>query len=186
MFGNQNYNRISVPAPWRAIAFLVLLLIVAVSVVACSGTPSPTPTPSQNTGATPSGSIEAAWIEPQVDDTMVSIPTNTVDTSRNVHFKLTTEDGDTHYMAYTVNGIVHVRANVCPPCRSIGYSLDDDVLVCDRCATAFNAITGDGITGACVDYPKAQVPYEVIDDTIVMKKSDLIAAYKDTLAPGWP
>jgi hypothetical protein len=33
--------------------------------------------------------------------------------------------------------------------------LNKDVLVCDRCGTRFKAKSGDGIDGACVDYPKA-------------------------------
>jgi len=39
---------------------------------------------------------------------------------------------------------------------------------------------------ACVDFPKASVPYEISDGNIVMKGTDLIAAYQDTLEPGLP
>ena len=89
-------------------------------------------------------------------------------------------------MSYLLNETIYVRANVCPPCKSIGYSLFEDVLVCDRCATTFEADTGDGIDGACVDFPKAEVPYETVSSSIVMDEADLIAAYEDTLSPGWP
>jgi nitrite reductase/ring-hydroxylating ferredoxin subunit len=126
------------------------------------------------------------WIEPQVDVDMVSIPLSLVDDNWNTHFRLLTTAGDFTYMAYRYSGEMHVRANVCPPCRSIGYSLDGDNLVCDMCATTFEAATGDGISGACVDFPKAEVPYEIKGGNIVMNGADLIAAYQDTLKPGLP
>jgi nitrite reductase/ring-hydroxylating ferredoxin subunit len=87
-------------------------------------------------------------------------------------------------MAYVLDGEISVRANVCPPCRSIGFSLEQAVLICDRCATTFEAETGDGIEGACVDFPKAAVPYEINGDDIAMKGTDLIAAYQDTIESG--
>jgi hypothetical protein len=52
--------------------------------------------------------------------------------------------------------------------------------------TTFEAKTGGGIEGACVDFPKASVPYEVTDGNAVMKGTDLIAAYQDTTEPGLP
>lgn len=88
-------------------------------------------------------------------------------------------------MASIVDGEIYVRANACPPCRSVGFSLQNDILVCDTCRTTFEAETGDGIEGACVDYPKAPVPYEITDGNIVMSEADLITAYQDTLNPGW-
>jgi len=104
----------------------------------------------------------------------------------NIHFKLSTKDGEMNFMAYILDEIIYVRANVCPPCRSIGYSLLREILVCDRCATTFEAKTGEGIEGACVDYPKAAVSYEITGASIVMGGADLIAAFQDTLNPGWP
>ena len=59
-------------------------------------------------------------------------------------------------------------------------------LVCDTCGTTFKATTGDGIGGACVRYPKAPVPNQVKDGNIVMNRADMIAAYQNTLSPGWP
>jgi nitrite reductase/ring-hydroxylating ferredoxin subunit len=130
--------------------------------------------------------IKATWIQPQVGGDNVSIPVSEVENHRNVHFRVETESGDMNFMAYAVNGQIHVRASVCPPCRGIAYSLENDVLVCDMCATTFRAATGDGIRGACVNYPKAAVPYDTVTGSIVMNKADLIAAYQDTLEPGWP
>ncbi len=129
--------------------------------------------------------IKATWIDPQVLADTVSIPANEVESNRNVHFEVETQDSNMNFMAYVLDGETHVRANVCPPCRSIGFSLDEHTLVCDRCATTFNAETGEGIEGACVDYPKASVPYNVSGGTLVMNSADLIAAYEDTIEPGW-
>lgn len=155
---------------------LVLLsLILVSSIVACSGN-----------GTQNGQSIEATWIEPQVDGDTISIPVSEVENNRNVHFKVETQDGNMTFMAYDLSGEIYVRANVCPPCHSIGFSLDEDILVCDRCATKFQAQTGAGISGACVNYPKASVPYEVGDGNIVMNSTDLITAYQDTIEPGWP
>ena len=39
---------------------------------------------------------------------------------------------------------------------------------------------------ACVNYPKAQVPYTITDGKIVMKSGDLATAYKNTLQPSLP
>ncbi len=116
----------------------------------------------------------------------VSIPVSEVENNRNVHFEVETQDSNMNFMAYVLDGEIHVRVNVCPPCRSIGFSLEEPVLICDRCATTFEAKTGEGIEGACIEFPKASVPYEVSDGNVVMKGADLIAAYTDTLEPGLP
>lgn len=151
-------------------------------------TPAPTPTPPPN--PKPSGPIEATWIEPQLDGDTVSIPVSEIEDNWNTHFKLRTEvDGKSvrlNFMAYILDGEIYVRANVCPPCRSVGYALENDILICDTCATTFNAKTGDGIGGACVDYPKATVPYEITNGQLVMNGADLITAYENTINPGWP
>jgi len=138
-----------------------------------------------NGSSTPSNElIKATWIEPQVAGDTVSIPVSEVENNRNVHFNVKTRDEDMNFMAYVLDGEISVRANVCPPCRSIGFSLEEAVLVCDRCATTFKAKTGEGIEGACVDFPKAAVPYEINGGNIAMKGTDLIAAYQDTIESG--
>jgi hypothetical protein len=148
----------------KAMLGLVLLAVI-LTIVSCSN------------GNPPSGDpISATWIEPQIAGDTVSIPLSEVEDNLNVHFNVETQGEDMNFMAYVLDGDVYVRANVCPPCRSIGFSLED--------ATTFGAETGDGISGACVDYPKASVPYEASDGNIVMQGADLVAAYEDTLEPG--
>jgi nitrite reductase/ring-hydroxylating ferredoxin subunit len=153
-----------------------LLLTLALVVAGCSGSGD----------TTPSGPIKATLIEPQVVGDVVSIPVSEVEDNQNVRFEVETQEGNMTFMAYVLGGEIYVRANVCPPCHSTGFSLDEDILVCDRCATKFQAQTGAGISGACVNYPKASVAYEVGDGNIVMNSSGLTIAYEDTLEPGWP
>ena len=165
----------------RKIAIGAVLFSLILIAVACTG-PTSTPTPNPN----PSGPIKATWIEPQVVGDTVSLAVSEVENNWNVHFNVKAQGADMNFMAYIVDGEIHVRANVCPPCKSIGFSLKEDILVCDRCATTFKAKTGAGIKGACVDFPKASVPYEIRGGNIVMKGTDLIAAYQDTIEPGLP
>jgi nitrite reductase/ring-hydroxylating ferredoxin subunit len=155
---------------------VALLLTLALIVAGCSGSGDTTPT----------GPIKATLIEPQVTDSVVSIPESQVESNWNVRFKVETQDGDMDFMAYVLDGKIYVRANVCPPCHSTGFSLDEDILICDRCATKFKAQTGQGISGACVDYPKASVTYEISGGDIVMDSTDLATAYQNTLNPGLP
>jgi len=166
------------------IAIGLLLFSLMFIVVACTA-PTPTQTPNPTPSPSPSGPIKATWIEPQVAGDTVSIPVSEVENNWNVHFNVKAQGEDMNFMAYVLDGEIHVRANVCPPCKSIGFSLGEDILICDRCATTFKAKTGEGIKGACVDFPKASVPYELSDGNIVMKGSGLITAYQDTVEPGW-
>lgn len=151
-----------------------LLVTLALIIAGCSG----------GGDTTPSGPIKATLIEAQVTDGVVSIPASEVEDNWNVRFGMETPDGDMNFMAYVLDGEIYVRANVCPPCQSTGFSLDEGTLVCDRCATSFSAETGAGIAGACVGYPKASVPYEMDTGNIVMNSADLTTAYQDTLEPG--
>ncbi len=174
-------------------AILFTLMLIAVACASPTSAPEPVATvptppsaPKPAPVQQPSGPIKAIWIEPKVDAEAVYIPVSDVENNWNIHFKLETQAGEMTFMTYLLDGKIYVRANVCPPCRSIGYSLSNDILVCDRCATTFKAKTGDGIQGACVKYPKALARYAIIDGNIVMKEADLVAAYENTLKPGWP
>jgi len=137
-------------------------------------------------GCASSQAVASTQVNARVDGDNVSISVAEVQDAKNTRFAVKTTLGETNYMAYVFDKDLYVRANVCPPCRSIGFTLDGDTLVCDRCATVFDAGTGAGIKGACVDFPKAQVPYTISDGKIVMKSGDLATAYKNTLQPGLP
>jgi len=187
---------------------LLLLVVLALTLAACASptsassiptitptpaktvepTPTPTPkaTPTVAPAAKPSGPIAAKWIEPQVNGDTVSIPVSEIEKNWNTRFKLQTTGGDIITMAYKLDGVIYVWASICPPCRSQGFSLTGDILVCDTCGTRFKASTGEGVSGACVKYPKAAVEYEITDGKVVMTKADLVVAYQNTLKPGWP
>ncbi len=151
-----------------------------------SSSQSSKPETIQATTEKPSGSIKATLIEAQVNGDSVSIPVSDVESDWNTQFAINGSSGKLNFMAYLLNNKIYVRADVCPPCRSIGYSLNGDTLICDRCTTTFKADTGDGIGGACVNYPKALVPYQISTGSVVMRQSDLVTAYENTLKPGWP
>ena len=154
----------------KKIILILVLLILVSSIVACSAN-----------GIQSSQRIKATWIEPQVVGDTVSIPVSEVEDNWNVDFNVDTQSGNMTFMAYIVDGETYVRANICPPCHSIGFSLQKSTLVCDTCGTVFDAKTGAGINGACVGYPKAAVPYNIDNGNIVMKSIDLVAAYQDTI-----
>ena len=130
------------------------------------------------------GKIKATWIQAQEINDTVSIPVDDITDNKIVHFNMPVEDGDIAFMAYDLNGEIYVRANVCPPCRSVGFSLDNNTLVCDTCSTKFKASTGEGISGGCVNYPKAAVSYEVTGDSLMMDGNDLVTAYQETVQRG--
>ena len=132
--------------------------------------------------------VKATWVTPQVTGDLVSVPLSEVEKNTIIHFKVAGASGGktTTYMAYNFDGALNVRANVCPPCRSIGFSLYKGTLVCDTCRTRFDAKTGEGISGACVSYPKAAVAYEITDGTVTMSVNDLLVAYQNTISPGLP
>jgi nitrite reductase/ring-hydroxylating ferredoxin subunit len=155
----------------RIILILVLLILVS-SIVACS-----------SNGTQNSQRIKATWINPQVFGDTISIPISEVENDKIIHFEFGTQYKDMTFMAYDLSGQIYVRANICPPCHSIGFSLQKSTLVCDTCGTVFDAKTGTGINGACVGYPKAAVPYEINGSNITMQGTDLVTAYQDTVNP---
>lgn len=159
----------------KKITLILVLLILVSGIIACSGN-----------GTQNSQRIEATWIDPQVVGESVSIPISEVENDRIVHFEFGAQDKDMTFMAYDLNGEIYVRANICPPCHSIGFSLQQSTLVCDTCGTVFDAKTGAGIKGACVGYPKAAVPYEINGGGITMQGADLAIAYQDTVSPKQP
>ncbi|NPE31028.1 DUF2318 domain-containing protein [Methanococcoides sp. SA1] len=128
--------------------------------------------------------IAATWIDPEISGNIVTIPVQAIEESVNTHFKVNSETGEIAVMAYKLGDDIIVRSNVCPPCGSIGFSLDNGVLVCDSCRTRFDASTGEGIQGSCVEYPKENIPYTISDGNIVMGLDDIVAAHLDTVQRG--
>lgn len=101
----------------------------------------------------------------------------------NVLFKVNTDIGEIVVMDYRFDDKVFVRSNVCPPCNSIGFTLENGTLVCDSCGTVFDAETGTGIGGGCVAFPKESIPYTISEDKITMKLDDVVTAHEKAIEP---
>jgi nitrite reductase/ring-hydroxylating ferredoxin subunit len=158
---------------------LASILLAALVVVGCN---------SGGTGDTDGtgGIISPTWITAQQDGDTLSIPVSELNSGKMLHFSIAYQGDSMTFMAYKLGGETYVRANVCPPCRSTSFSLDGDTLVCDSCGTRFKASTGAGISGACVNYPKAEVVHKIIGANVTMEMDELVTAYENTLNPGWP
>jgi nitrite reductase/ring-hydroxylating ferredoxin subunit len=156
-----------------------LLMVLALG--GCTATADST-TPVTTTSV--NGPISGTWIDIEVEGDTIVLPVSEVTEAGNVHFSLSVAERRLDFMAYALDGVLHVRANACPPCHSRGFALDGSILVCDMCQTTFEAVDGSGIEGACVAYPKAAVDYAIDDDLIVMETEALVAAYDETLVAG--
>ena len=164
-----------------ATGFLLAGVLVTLGLAACSGgTASAAAPASSNIRVSPT------WITPDISGTTVSVAENVVKSNINTDFELPTDKGTAYFMVYEYNGKTYARADVCVPCRSISFTLYKGNLVCDSCGTVFKATDGTGVSGACVRYPKAAVPYQIVDGKIVMSQADLITAFENTLEPGLP
>ncbi len=159
---------------------LTLVIIAAGILVTALGCNSTTSTSTNNV------KVKATWISPEIQADTVAIPVGEIRDNLMTHFRVETSEGSIASMAYVYNDNIYVRSNICPPCRSIGFSLQGNKLVCDSCGTTFQAENGEGIAGACVNYPKASVQYQTNGDTIELKSNDIVSAYINTVSPGKP
>ena len=174
-------------------AILLLLIAGMVALTAC-GNASASNAPPALSANPPAGApqqaltgrIKATWLTAAQAADEVSIPVSEIEKDIMVHFTLDATGGKMPYMAYVFEGKTYVRADICPPCRSYNFSIEKDILICDTCGSRFRAGTGEGVSGACVNYPKAAVAFEVRDGSIVMKADALRTAYQDTLKAGLP
>lgn len=157
----------------KLIGMVLLAIAVSLVVAGCTDIGS-----SGKANASP---VKATWINAEVSEDQVFIPLSSVEENTNVHFKVNSDSGEIAVMAYKFNDEIFVRSNVCPPCNSIGFTLEKDTLVCDSCGTVFDTATGAGIGGGCVSFPKESIPYTVSDGNIVMKLNDVIIAHEKTV-----
>lgn len=127
--------------------------------------------------------VRATWINPEVSGDTVLIPLSEVQKETITHSRVSTPAGNITFMAYEYKDDLYVRADICPPCRSENFSLVDDTLVCDSCGTVFKAASGNGVSGGCVRYPKADIPYLLQDGKIVIQEAALVTAFRETLSP---
>lgn len=144
------------------------------------------PGPTNILSEEPNTRIKATWITPVtvIKENTVILPTSSLEEDTLVHFFVSTSLGKMPFMAYIFEGKTYVRADICVPCKSYDFSLQQDVLICDSCGSRFNAETGEGVSGACVNYAKAEVSYEKKDGNVLLKWDALKTAYQSTLSPG--
>jgi hypothetical protein len=174
-------------------AIIPLSLIAVLVLAGCtSRTPAQTTNPGQvstpgiGSGVSSSDSTryKPVWLTPEINGEQVSLPLGSVVDSKMAHFWVTLPSGKEGFMAYRMDGVTYIRADICPPCRSTSFSLEKGILVCDTCGTRFNAKNGQGISGACVNYPKAEVAASLQDGKLLMTQASLAAAYAETLKMG--
>jgi nitrite reductase/ring-hydroxylating ferredoxin subunit len=161
----------NISADKRITLTVVLVALLLVTVMSCSSG---------------NARIRPTWIVTETSGDNVAISNQEVEKAGMAHFRINSGGQEYVYMAYKFGNETVVRSSICPPCRSRSFSIQGDTLICDSCQTTFNARTGDGIAGPCVDYPKAQVAFTRNSDRLVMKASDLLSAYQNTLKPGLP
>jgi nitrite reductase/ring-hydroxylating ferredoxin subunit len=157
---------------------MVSLVFVVLMVLAAAGC-------SRDSGGT-GVEIKPTWIAAQVEGEQVSISRSEIDDGQMVHFRVEEQGQKMVFMAYRLGEKIYLRASICPPCRSESFSLVGDTLVCNACGTRFQASTGDGISGACKNYPKAEAAYTVVGDRIAAGIGDLVTAYENTRVAGLP
>jgi nitrite reductase/ring-hydroxylating ferredoxin subunit len=158
-----------------AIVSLVFVVLMALAAAGCS----------RDSGGT-GVEIKPTWIAAQVEGEQVSISRSEIDDGQMVHFRVEEQGKKMVFMAYRLGEKIYLRASICPPCRSESFSLVGDTLVCNACGTRFQASTGDGISGACKNYPKAEAAYTVVGDRIAAGIGDLVTAYENTRVAGLP
>jgi nitrite reductase/ring-hydroxylating ferredoxin subunit/predicted small lipoprotein YifL len=151
-----------------------------------TGTTLSTPVASVNPGVSSADtkSYHPTWLTPKINGDQVSLSVAEIIKDKMVHFWMTLPSGKEAFMAYRLDGVTYVRADICVPCRSTSFSLEKGVLVCDTCGTRFDAKTGAGISGACKNYPKDEAKTEVSGDNLTVTTTALAAAYESTLQPG--
>ena len=116
---------------------------------------------------------------PTVSGSSILLPMDTVAQASNGNFFV----NNMPFMAYLLDGKYYVRANLCVPCGSRTFTLQNGNLVCGACGTVFNATTGTGIRGvsACMTYAKKAAVVTSDGTNLVMTLQDLTTAYQNTL-----
>ena len=155
-----------------------------------SGTPSnpPSSTRPGSTSSTPastgpSSKSNVAYrpktFNPKVAGSTVSLSLAEVAQAGNGNFFI----NNMSFMAYQLDGTFYVRADVCVPCGSRTFTLQNGTLICGSCGTVFNATTGAGMRGvsACMSYAKKAAPYTTDSGNMVITMNDLTTAYQNTM-----
>ena len=79
-------------------------------------------------------------------------------------------------MAYVApSGRIVTTIRLCEPCESKSFWFDTDQAVCSACGTRWFAETLKGISGACTEYPPAEVKNTILGNNLIISLSDIQA-----------
>jgi hypothetical protein len=114
--------------------------------------------------------ISMTEVEPLIEDEMIKIPLEAVDSNNIVSFTVENDQGfAVPMMAYiTPSGRLFAGSSMCEPCRGRTFSLAGETLVCDTCRTTYTIEDHQFISGAqaCGAYPPVYMDPLVEDGTI--------------------
>ena len=158
----------------RKLLYVIIAALFLFTAVSCTALEKPAPLPQLNPSPKPPEPIQPVWLEATLSQGTISFPLNAVEQYWNTHFSLPTDDGIDVFTAYIHDGKIYIRPIVCPPCSARGFALNGDALVCDMCGDNFSAVTGEPLEDSCCNFPKAEVPYQVIGGMVVMALSLLL------------
>ena len=164
---------------FRKLILIAVLLLISLGLLATSACSTQLSADNNSKGST----VKQVTIKAELNSGLVSIPLTEVEKNINTRFLVNTATDQLSFMAYKYDNQLYVRADICPPCGSRSFTLTSGTLVCDSCATVFDAKTGKGLKGACVKFAKQAVTFENKDGNILMKGQDLTVAFQNTLNP---
>ncbi len=123
-------------------------------------------------------------------DDEIKIPLSALQ-DNEIHYYI--EEGKKFYVHKNSQGNIHTRISFCKPCLGTTFTLIEggNILDCDECHTRWDSETYEGIYPVpgeirggititaeeigCEDYPPPYLPSILIDDYVIIKKSDLNA-----------
>jgi len=99
----------------------------------------------------------------------------------HVRFTVASDAEDYEFFGYMVDGVLHVRAAVCPCCGQVGLAHGGTCLSCHACDTTFGLVEGDDDSEEC-SFPIGEVPYDEDEQCVRVLLDDLVEAYERTAA----
>ena len=122
-----------------------------------------------------------AVLAPDIVDKYVVIDYEILAAYSHVRFAVNFDAKDYEFFGYMVEGVLHVRAAVCPCCGQVGLAHGGTCLSCHSCGTTFSLVDSAGDGEDC-GFPVGEVPYENGESCVRFLADDLAEAYERTAA----
>lgn len=176
--GNNSYR-----GPNRVVLFIAFFaaIAVAVSFLALQTSEAPTASQRYERGNYHLGeernyqgqTIAMTTVDHQIEGGKIYLSLEQVKNNNLVYTGYQKEDGSTiPLMAYiTPQGRLVAAFAMCEPCRSLSFHIEDEILVCDTCATKWYLENLAGISGGCTTYPPEEMPYQVENGQIILDEA---------------